>query len=114
VDQLQEDNKVSELLKDLNISEEKCMEVRKKIKALRNRCNCASNFSNRELDDAKLSQHTVSLMEKGTYIEEAREVCRVLVSAGCSQEEVGKVIEAIFDAVGVVFEGPRISSRTVT
>jgi hypothetical protein len=74
---------------------------------LQNRCNHASKFIDREHDDAKLSQHTVSLMEKGTYTEEARQMCRVLVSAGCSQEKVGEVIEAIFEAVGVVFEGPR-------
>ena len=52
-------------------------------------------------------------MEKGVYTEEARELCRIMVGAGCSQEKVGEVIEAVFAAVGIAFEEPKVSFRTV-
>ena len=118
VDQLQEDNqalenRVSNLLETLNFSEEQQLAAKRKIKALQIRCKRAAEFIDRESENAKLGQHTVSLMEKGVYTEEARELCRILVGAGCSQEKVGEVIEAVFEAVGIAFEGPKVSSRTV-
>jgi len=118
VDQLQEDNqalenRVSNLLETLNFSEEQQLAVKRKIKALQIHCKRAAEFIDRESENAKLGQHTVSLMEKGVYTEEARELCRILVGAGCSQEKVGEVIEAVFEAVGIAFEGPKVSSRTV-
>ena len=39
-----------------------------------------------------------ALTEKGVYTEEARELCRVLVQAGCSQALVGDVVEEVLAA----------------
>ena len=118
VDQLQEDNKaldnkVSELLETSDFFKEQQLEAKKKIKALQLHCKRISQFIGKEVQNEKFGQQTVSLMEKGVYTEEARELCRIMVGAGCSQEKVGEVIEAVFAAVGIAFEGPKVSSRTV-
>jgi hypothetical protein len=54
-----------------------------------------------------------SLMTKGIYTDEARQLCWLLVSAGCSQELVGSVVEEILTAAGVSVVGPTMSGRTV-
>lgn len=118
VDELKTENetleeRISELLQNSNYSEEQQQEAKRKIKALQMRCKRASEFIDLQLERTKANQATVSLMEKGVYTEEARELCRIMVGAGCSAELVGETIEAIFSAVGITFTGPRISRRTV-
>jgi hypothetical protein len=49
----------------------------------------------------------------GVYSEEARELCRVLVQAGCSQKLIGSVIEEVLASAGVNIVGPTMSERTV-
>jgi hypothetical protein len=118
VNQLQEENKIlenkiSELLETSDFSKKQQLKAKKKIRALQMRCKRASEFIDGQLEDAKLSQQTISLMEKGVYTEEARELCRILAGAGCTQTKIGEIIEAVFEVMGIAFEGPRVSSRTV-
>jgi len=117
-EQLQVENdaleeKISELLQNSKYSEEQQQEARRKIKALQLRCKRATEFIDIQLEMTKADQTTISLMEKGVYTEEARELCRIMVNAGCSSELVGETIEAVFSAVGITFTGPKISRRTV-
>jgi hypothetical protein len=57
------------------------------------------------------SVHT--LLNKGIYTEETRNLIRLLVQAGCSREYVGDVIHAIFKTAGISVIG-RVSRRTVS
>src|ERR1700738_1132538 len=93
-DQLQMENdvleeRISELLQNSRYSEEQQKEAKRKIKALQMRCKRATEFIDVQLERAKADQATISLMEKGVYTEEARELCRIMVNAGCSSELVG-------------------------
>ena len=40
-------------------------------------------------------------------------MCQILVQAGCSQELVGRVIEEVLTAAGILVVGPKMSKRTV-
>src|SRR5437016_11852717 len=104
------EDRISELLQNSIYSEEQQQEAKRKIRALQMRCKRASDFIDIQLKIAKADQKTISLMEKGVYTEEARELCRIMVNAGCSQNLVGEAIEAVLSAVGIAFTGPRISS----
>jgi len=67
----------------------------------------------RQLDHVKAETQKISLMEKGVYTEEACDLCRILVNAGCSQDLVGNAMVAILAAVGLTIKGPSMSKRTV-
>jgi hypothetical protein len=88
-------------------------EARKKIQALQMRCNRASEIMAKKSETIKNEAQTLSLMKKGIYTEETRELCRILVAAGCSRDHVGDVIEAVFTTVGITLDGHKVSGRTV-
>jgi chromosome segregation ATPase len=88
------ENRVTELLKSLKFSQENEIELKKQIKALQIRCKHTSEFIDSKLENANVGQQSISLMEKGVYTEEARALCRILVSTGCARDKIGDVIEA--------------------
>lgn len=107
---------ISEVLEkwalDAQMTEEALDECRKKIKALYEKCHYASEVL-RKATEKQAERPKFSLVEKGVYTDEARELCRVLVSAGCSQDLVGKVVGDVLAAAGISVTGPAMSGRTV-
>jgi hypothetical protein len=99
--------------KEKQIAKETMQELRKKVKALQDKCQRAPDIFKRALQQSKSEGQRFSLVEKGVYTEEARELCRILVNAGCSQEFVGDVIEEVLHAAGISVVGSTMSSRTV-
>lgn len=95
------------------IAKETLYECRKKIRALRERCRRAPEILEKAVQKAQIESQRFSLMEKGVYTNEARDLCRILVHAGCSQELVGDVIEEILVAANIHVIGPTMSGRTV-
>ena len=67
---------------------------------------CAKNSANKE-------NRTYKLLHKGAYSPQARELARMLVSAGCSREYVSNVIHAVCKSAGVAVQGS-MSRRTVS
>ena len=64
------------------------------------------------VDQAKKENHTHQLVKKGVYDPQARALARLLVKAGCAQDWVGKVIQAVLEMAGV--ECPdKMSRQTV-
>jgi hypothetical protein len=80
---------------------------------------CARAIAVREREVEKARQRIVkeksvhTLLKKGVYTEETRNLIRLLVQAGCSQEYIGKVIHAIFRTAGISVIGD-VSRRTVS
>lgn len=108
---------MSELLegwgRERQIANETLQECRRKIRALHAKCQRAPEILKKAVARTQVEGNKFSLMEKGVYTEEARELCRVLVSAGCSQDFVGQVIEEVLTAAGISVVGPTMSGRTV-
>jgi len=65
------------------------------------------------LEEQKQRNKNFHLIEKGIYTEEARDLCQILVQAGCSQVLVGDVVEEVLAAAGISVIGPKMSARTV-
>lgn len=64
------------------------------------------------VDQTKKENHTHRLVKKGVYDHKARALARLLVKAGCAQDWVGKVIQAVLEMAGI--ECPdEMSRRTV-
>jgi len=107
---------ISEVLEEWALSakmaEETLDECRKKIKALHEKCRHAPEVLRKAMEK-QAEGSKFSLIEKGVYTDEARELCRVLVSAGCSQDLVGKVVEDVLATAGISIIGPTMSGRTV-
>jgi hypothetical protein len=92
------------------IAQETLQDCQRKVKALVAKSRDASGNT---ADQQKKEGLEFSLMTKGVYSDEARQLCRLLVSAGCSQELVGSVVEEILTTAGVSVVGPTMSGRTV-
>jgi hypothetical protein len=86
---------------------------RRKVKALQEKFRCAQQKSTKAADQLHEERPKFSLMAKGVYTDEARQLCRILISAGCSQYLVGDVVEDILTAAGIAVVGPTMSGRTV-
>lgn len=56
---------------------------------------------------------TFSLLEKGVYTQEARNLFRLLVKCGCAKEYIDQVIQSVLKCAGVQTLG-RVSRRTVS
>jgi len=65
------------------------------------------------VDQVKKDEYVFDLMEKGIYTPEARALARCLVTAGCSQDYVGILIQQISKSVGVTV-ARKMSRRTVS
>ena len=108
---------ISELLegwaREKQIANEMLQECRRKIQALQERCQHSPEILKKAVEKAQVERQKFSLIEKGVYTEEARELCRVLVHAGCSQELVGSVIDEVLAAAGISVVGSKMSQRTV-
>jgi len=88
-------------------------ECRRKVHALQAKCQLAPEILKKAVKKAQQEGNKFALMEKGVYTEEAHQLCRVLVQAGCSQAVVGDVIEEVLSAAGISVHGPKMSERTV-
>jgi hypothetical protein len=81
------------------------------------RCNRAPEIKakavKRARDVANKENRTCKLLHKGSYSPQARELARMLVSAGCSREYVSNVIHAVCKNAGVAVQGS-MSRRTVS
>jgi hypothetical protein len=104
---------LSQLLANAQISQSKLLECKKKARALEQKCRHAPEISKKAMQRAETEGNKFSLMEKGVYTEEARELCRVLVQAGCSQQQVGNVVEKVLAIAGISIIGSKMSQRTV-
>jgi hypothetical protein len=100
--------------KETHIAEKTLQECRQAMKSLYEECQHAPERLRETMEKTKAEGHKFSLMERGVYTNEARELCRVLVNAGCSQGLVGKVIEEVLTTAGVSVVGPTMSRRTVS
>ena len=96
---------------------QKLKESRTFVARLQKRCVRAVAVKENAVQQAKekiikdRSIHT--LLKKGVYTEETRNLIHLLVQAGCSREYVGKVIHAIFRTAGISVVGS-VSRRTVS
>ena len=76
---------------------------------LKKRCDRATtvkaNAVKRAIDQARKEHTTHHLLSKGVYTEKTQSLIRVLVKAGCSQEQVGQVITAVFKTAGISAKG---------
>jgi hypothetical protein len=99
--------------KDAQIADSTLQQCRKQIRALKAKCAREPEILRKAVAKAQMDGNKFSLIEKGVYTEEARELCRVLVHAGCAQELVGKVIEEVLTTAGISVVGPTMSQRTV-
>jgi hypothetical protein len=92
---------------------------RSRVLAARLQKQCARAVAVREREVEKARQRILkeksvhTLLKKGVYTEETRNLIRLLVQAGCSQEYIGKVIHAIFRTAGISVIGD-VSRRTVS
>ena len=90
-----------------------------RVLAARLQKQCARTIAVREREVEKARQRIVkeksvhTLLKKGVYTEETRNLIRLLVQAGCSQEYIGNVIHAIFRTAGISVVGD-VSRRTVS
>jgi hypothetical protein len=108
---------MSELLEgwamEKEVANETLQECRRRIRALQEKCRRSPEILKKAVARTQVEGQKFSLMDKGVYTEEARELCRVLVNAGCSQDFVGRVIEEVLTAAGISVVGPTMSGRTV-
>jgi len=89
------DSKLAALKKHNRILQKRCdWAPGIKAKAVK----CAKNSANKE-------NRTYKLLHKGAYSPQARELARMLVSAGCSREYVSNVIHAVCKSAGVAVQG---------
>ena len=88
-------------------------DCRRKVSALQAECQHAPETLKQAVEKAQQEGNKFALMEKGVYTEEARQLCRALVQAGCSQAVVGDIIEEVLAAAGISVHGPKMSKRTV-
>lgn len=84
---------------------------------LKKRCDRAPEIKAKAVKHAKSAANkenrTYKLLHKGAYSPQARELARMLVSAGCSREYVSNVIHAVCKSAGVAVKGS-MSRRTVS
>ena len=90
--------------------------VQKENKILKQRSDCMPQVigkaAQKAVDQTKIENHTHRLVKKGVYDKRARSLARLLVNAGCAQDWVGKVIQAVLEMAGI--ECPdEMSRRTV-
>jgi hypothetical protein len=104
---------ISQLLIDAQVSQDKLLECKKKARALEDKCRRAPELLKKAVKKAETEGNKFSLMNKGVYTEEARELCRVLVQAGCSQQRVSTVIEKVLEIAGITIVGSKMSQQTV-
>jgi hypothetical protein len=108
---------ISELLenwaREKKISNDTLQGLRRKVKALQEKCRRAPDVFRKAIERTKDKEQKFALMEGGVYTDEARELCRVLVNAGCSQDLVGDIIDEVLAVAGISVIGPKMSSRTV-
>jgi hypothetical protein len=86
---------------------------KQKLKALQEKSRRIQQKSSKTADQLHEESQKFSLMAKGVYTDEARQLCRLLTSAGCSQDLVGGVVEDILATAGITVVGPTMSGRTV-
>lgn len=99
--------------KEKEIAAGTMQELRMKVKALQQKCRRAPDVFKKALERSQAEGQSFSLMKKGVYSEEARELCQVLINAGCAEKFVGDVIEEILHVAGISVVGPTMSRRTV-
>jgi hypothetical protein len=68
---------------------------------------------NRAREQVQQERSVHSLLSKGVYSEDTRNLVRLLVQAGCVRGRVSEVIHAVFQVAGVTVRG-NISRRTVS
>lgn len=93
----------------LDLAGDKLKEYKRFATKWKKRCDRAAvvhaNALKRAKEHAK-KEHTVhSLLHKGAYTEETRNLIRLLVHAGCSREYIGHVIYAVFKTAGISVKG---------
>jgi hypothetical protein len=80
-------------------------EVQKENKILKQRSDCMPQVIGKAVqkavDQTKIENHTHRLVKKGVYDQRARSLARLLVNAGCAQDWVGKVIQAVLEMVRI-------------
>lgn len=54
----------------------------------------------------------ISITKRGIYTAQARQIARFLVSTGCSEKKVGRVIQSVGAMMGMMIK-KRMSQRTV-
>ena len=95
----------------------KLVAFKKENHILKKRCDRApkirANAVNRAKKAANKENRTCKLLHKGAYSPQARELARMLVSAGCSRGYVSNVIHAVCKNAGVAVQGS-MSRRTVS
>ena len=99
--------------KEKKIANETLQELRRRVRALQEKCWRAPDILQKALERTKIEGQKFALMEKGVYTDEAQELCRVLVNAGCSQDLVGDIIDEILAVAGISITGPTMACRTV-
>src|ERR1700722_7147857 len=106
-------NLLEQWASEKQIAKETLHECRKRIQALQEKCQCAPEILEKAVQRTQVEGQKFSLMEKGVYTNEARDLCQVLVYTGCSQELVGDVIEEVLATANIHVVGPTMSGRTV-
>ncbi len=99
--------------KKLKDAAEKLKASRLHVRRLQRQCQNAAIHKEKAVEKAKAQNRIHSLLHKGVYTEESRQLMRFLVQAGCAREHVGKVIQAVLASAGVTVKG-NPSRRTVT
>ena len=121
-------NKLSHLMEKCAVEARQAYVTRSELKAelvdskqknrtLQKRCDripdVTANAVKRAKHNSDKENQTYRLLHKGTYKPQARELARRLVTAGCSKEYVGSVIQMICKKAGVTVQG-KMSRRTVS
>ena len=88
-------------------------ESRLHVRRLQRQWQNASIYKEKAVEKAKDQSRFHTLLHKGVYTEESRQLIRFLVQAGCAREHVGKVIQAVLASAGITVKG-NPSRRTVT
>ncbi|KAF8148860.1 hypothetical protein B0H34DRAFT_802746 [Crassisporium funariophilum] len=87
--------------------------LRKRARALKAQCNRHPAILKRAIRKARLCPCIVKLTRRGAYTPEARALTQIIVKAGCSQGQVGGVIQRIGKVLGIMIKNP-MSRRTVS
>ena len=98
---------------EIALCKEKLAQSKLEVRALKARLDRAPGIRERDLQKAlgkmQKNQQVFDLMAKGIYTPQARALARNLVTAGCSQDSVGILIQKIAHTVGV--QVPVVMSR---
>ncbi|KAJ7829469.1 hypothetical protein B0H13DRAFT_1655732, partial [Mycena leptocephala] len=88
-------------------------DLRKKIKALRQRVRRSIRSFARRIDRAKKQFSIRRITDKGTYTVQARKLARIMVDSGCARGKVGPLMQRIGGVFGI-YIGREMSRRTVS